>query len=283
MSNATSVWMPLHIADYLADTMRLNAEQHGVYLMMLMEMWRNGPIPFIPSEIAMITRCDEEAFVTRIWPALKRYFLTDDDGNLTQKRLIAEREKAQNISEKRRSAAKAKADKSRTIAQEKDNKSASVAEHKESKIPAHAEQMQNTCTAFDDTRAYDHNHSHNNNNKNPPSLRSGGEKEPPRKRGSRLPDDWHPGPDLIAYAEGLGLIASRQAEDFREYWHNATGQRGSKLDWNAAFRTWCRKSADWNQTGRTAPGNVVALPRRMTPQEAGRQSSIDRLEARYAR
>ncbi len=53
MSNA---WMPLYVGDYLADTARLNTAQHGAYLLLIMDYWRNGPPPDDDETLARITR-----------------------------------------------------------------------------------------------------------------------------------------------------------------------------------------------------------------------------------
>lgn len=78
------VWMPLFIGDYLADTTRLTTEQHGAYLLLLMDYWRNGPPPHDDATLAQITRLTGAAW-KKAKPAVIRFF-KEEDGLLHQKR-----------------------------------------------------------------------------------------------------------------------------------------------------------------------------------------------------
>ena len=47
-------WMPFYIADYLADTRRLSLAEHGAYMLLIMEYWRNGGLPDDDKKLARI-------------------------------------------------------------------------------------------------------------------------------------------------------------------------------------------------------------------------------------
>lgn len=73
MMASTKIWMPLYVGDYLADTTRLTTEQHGAYLLMLLDYWRNGPLPDDDGALAQITHLSPSAWASHK-PALSKFF-----------------------------------------------------------------------------------------------------------------------------------------------------------------------------------------------------------------
>lgn len=85
-------WMPLYIADYLADTTRLTTEQHGAYLLLIMDYWRNGPLPDDDAALAQVTRLQPAAW-KKLRPAIARLFQIAN-GEWRHKRIDEELDKA---------------------------------------------------------------------------------------------------------------------------------------------------------------------------------------------
>lgn len=108
MTKKNDTWMPLYIGDYLADTSRLSTEQHGAYLLLLMDYWRNGPPLDDDEELANITKLPLPQW--RKHAAKLRAMFECVDGRLVQRRAEKEREKAGMVSGKRSQAGKAGAE-----------------------------------------------------------------------------------------------------------------------------------------------------------------------------
>jgi hypothetical protein len=58
---------------------------------------------------------------------------------------------------------------------------------------------------------------------------------------ARLPADWAPNSSDVQYALALKLNPAAIAEAFKDYWAAEGGANARKLDWRAAWRTWCRR------------------------------------------
>jgi uncharacterized protein YdaU (DUF1376 family) len=62
MATKVDIWMPLYIADYLSATSRLTTEQHGAYLLLIMDYWKNGAPPDNDQVLAQITKLSPDAW-----------------------------------------------------------------------------------------------------------------------------------------------------------------------------------------------------------------------------
>ena len=70
-------YMPLFVADYLADTAHLTTREHGAYLLLIMTYWQRGKsLPADPVKLARITRLNKREF-DQVWQSLQAFFLID--------------------------------------------------------------------------------------------------------------------------------------------------------------------------------------------------------------
>lgn len=86
-------FMPLWIADYLADTMHLTARQHGEYLLLLMFSWKQDrPLPKADAALRAIARASENEWAEDREVVLA--FFSEGQDGYRQKRLEEERAEA---------------------------------------------------------------------------------------------------------------------------------------------------------------------------------------------
>ena len=86
------IWMPLYVGDYLSATGRLTTEQHGAYMLMIMDYWKNGPIPNDDVVLCQITKLSASAFSKS--KALLIAFFEQQGDVLRHKRIDEEKAKA---------------------------------------------------------------------------------------------------------------------------------------------------------------------------------------------
>lgn len=101
----SDTWMPFYVGDYLSATGRLTTEQHGAYLLILLDYWKNGPPPNDDAVLAALARMSVSAW-RKAKPSLIGFFDVVD-GTLIQKRVEKERERATSVTEERSKAGKA--------------------------------------------------------------------------------------------------------------------------------------------------------------------------------
>lgn len=235
MTDRPNAWMPLYIADYLADTMHLTAAQHGAYLLLIMEYWRTARP--LPNDDVTLSRLARMPF--RNWVQTKAAVLQFFDAagqELRHKRIDAELAEASERYEKMRRRTEA-ASKARWL--------------------RNGQQNDTVTDTVTDTQPQPQ----------PQPQRDRIEDAPRRiptatqqNRGSRLPPDWAPDEPLREFASKLGLDPGAEAAAFRDHWQAATGKGATKLDWSAAWRTWCRRSVEFGGQRRPTKPNGTEPP-----------------------
>lgn len=85
----TSTWLPLNIGDYQKNTQRLNTEEHGAYLLLIMDYWMNGPIPNDKKTLKNITKISAKKLQNVL------AFFEEKEGKLYHERIEADKIEAE--------------------------------------------------------------------------------------------------------------------------------------------------------------------------------------------
>lgn len=208
----TDIWMPLYIGDYLADTARLTTEQHGAYLLLLMDYWRSGKLPDNDQVLSQITKLSPDAWSNA--KAMLKQFFSIEDGFWIHKRV--EQELVASIENKAKNHKRAvSAAKARWGKQQKDATSNAKAMLEECPSPSPSPSSNNDIDVAKATKP---------------------------TRGSRfkedlLPKEW----EQFCLKERPDLQPNVVFIDFKDYWVSVAGQKGVRADWFATWRGWVRR------------------------------------------
>ena len=214
----TSIWMPLYIGDYMADTMHLTCDQHGAYLLLMMAYWRKGgPLPSNDASLSAICRLSLDAWSIHK-AVLKEFFDTSKEGVWVHGRI--EKELSDSIEKKEKAAEKA-----RKAAEERWRLERIKSENATSIEQA----LLDSCPSPSPS----------------PSPSQAPAPKQSSARGTRLPADWALPEDWKAIAKTIrpewpDHHVQRVSDGFRDYWIAKTGSGASKADWLATWRNWCR-------------------------------------------
>lgn len=92
-------WMPLYVADYLADTIHLTTREHGCYLLLIITYWKNGGLPQDDGRLARICRMSLPEWL-EVKDTVAELFRAD----WVHPRIDAEIARAENVSQVRKAA-----------------------------------------------------------------------------------------------------------------------------------------------------------------------------------
>lgn len=231
----TIPYMQLYVSDYLADTAHLTTEEHGAYLLLIMNYWQRGKALDNTNErLANVARLSNECWqIVKI--ALNEYF--EIEGDLWHhKRIDAELDKVREKSDKARASGQA-----------------SVKKRKLNGRSTNAERKANYTDTDTDTDKKEDTDTVSNISDNKYSL-VGAASPPPKpeikksEKGSRLPEDWTLPIEWGQWALTIGMTRNEiltEEDNFRDYWSARTGSGATKRNWEATWRIWCRKTLEY--------------------------------------
>jgi len=254
--------MPLWTDAWLAATNHLTFEEKGIYMDMLVLMWRT-PGCRIPADQAWIERhlrINNDQFDTIIKPIIDEFL--DTTGNwVTSRRLQKEYLFVQDKAKKQSVRSKSRWSKEKRV---------SGGNATTPTLPAYAtdDESENRNVLGNDTvldSALITNEIEPSDGYAPiPIPREEKKKIPPvspkksAKRGSRIDPNWEPDDNLFAFAvDNIGMEKTNvEIEKFRDHFIAVAGAKGVKKDWAATWRNWIRRHSEFAGSNRPATASL---------------------------
>lgn len=204
-------FMQLYVADYLGDTRHLTTEQHGAYLLLLMTLWRSGGrLASDPRTLARVTGCTPSR-----WAKIKAEvleFFEEDAGQILNRRLMFELEKASEKSIKRADAG-ARGGAAKALKNNKPTEAIATV------LPKHSSEPE------------------------PEKETSEAKASSPKKRGSKfVPEAWSPTPADVAMAGVLGFTPGDMERELSRFRRHEFPR--PYTDWSKTFQNWLDRAAE---------------------------------------
>lgn len=210
---ATDHFLPLYVGDFLASTSTWSGPERGLYIQLLMLQWGAKKLP---NDLLKLSRAVgyTKAEFDELWPIMAEKF-KEQDGFLLNPRLEEIRSRNAEIVEARKIAGQRGANarwnsKGNAVANGKGNGKIMPPEPNRTEI----------------------------------ENQEIGASAPPRA--TRLPADFSLTPERRIVAEAEKQNPERTFQAFTDYWKAASGQSARKMDWDATWRNWCRRQADFS-------------------------------------
>ena len=219
-------YMPLYVADYLADAAHLSTLGHGAYLLLIMTYWQRGEaLPDDERKLARIARMTDAE-----WQDVRddlREFFDIAEGEWRHSRIEQELEKV-------RAKSKASSEAGKASAKRRMNKRSTPVEQ-----------------TFNHTDTDTDIPPENTTCSRPPKG------EAKRTQGRKLPEDWQPKESHFELGSSLGFSAQavRNAADAMRDWARSNEHRaiGKKSCWDKTFNNWLRNNVPKGHAARDGP------------------------------
>lgn len=224
-----------HLGDYAKKAGHLSPLEHGVFNLILDAYYDREQAPTLTEAIrfARARTEDEKGAVV----AVLDEFFVEVDGRYMQNRV-----------EEEIAAYKQQAETNRAVAVERERRRKARTENDDSTNRARS--VDEACTKeAESCELREPSHKPLATSHKPVSVKA--EKT---QRASRLPADWSPSGEDLAYCQTARpeLDPQAVAANFRDYWTTKPGQGGTKLDWAATWRLWVRNERSL-PTARASP------------------------------
>lgn len=209
-------WVRFFASDWLAGTRGMSAAETGVYITLIATMYeRQEPIPEDITRLARLCGASNSSFKKIIELLINDEKIIRVDGGLWNERVEKERVYLSEKSEVGSRAAKARWGKKHN-------------ENNGQNMPTQCEGNANAMPfQKPDTRVVK-------------ELTTFVPKT--AKKGCRIPEDFRPD---LEWSQAQGLSNSElkfEFEQFKDFWKAKSGEKASKLDWQATWRSWIRNS-----------------------------------------